>query len=149
MPEMRVLGKTSPSAWSTAQAPGLAGNLRHIADTVLRDPDVDVELPLELGRLHLLLHAITRADEHDDATRAELQSLIGGRSPSNDDAGETVEDHWFIAGRRVEERDRLITSASLDAGHQIAALGAGAALRSGSANYCRTLASRLHRARLA
>ena len=38
-----------------SQAPGLAGNLRHIADTVLRDPDVDVELPLELGRLYLLL----------------------------------------------------------------------------------------------
>ena len=42
-----------------SQAPGLAANLRHIADTVLRDPDVDVELPHELGRLYLLLHAIT------------------------------------------------------------------------------------------
>ena len=46
------------------------------------------------------MHAITRADRRDEPTRAELQSLIGGRNPSNGDAGETVEDHWFIAGRR-------------------------------------------------
>ena len=94
------------------QAPGLAGNLHHIADTVLRDPDVDVELPHELGRLYLLLHAITHADACDEPTRAELRARIGGRIPSNETPGETVDDHWFIAGRRVEERDRLITSAT-------------------------------------
>jgi len=38
-----------------AQAPTLAGTLRYLVDTVLCDPEVDVELPLELGRLHLLL----------------------------------------------------------------------------------------------
>lgn len=94
------------------QAPGLAGNLRHIADTVLRDPDVDVELPFELGRLHLLLHALANAGTCDEPTQAELRSLIGGRNTSNGEAGETVDDHWFVAGRRVEERDRLITSAT-------------------------------------
>ncbi len=109
----------SAAAWENlakrmvdSQAPGLAGNLRHIADTVLRDPDVDVELPHELGRLYLLLHSITTADQHDEPTRAELRSLIGGRSASNGYAGETVEEHWFVAGRRVEERDRLITSST-------------------------------------
>jgi hypothetical protein len=95
-----------------SQAPGLAGNLRHIADTVLRDPDVDVELPLEIGRLHLLLHAVSKTDTFDGPTQAELRSLIGGRNTSSGEAGETVDDHWFAAGRRVEERDRLITSAT-------------------------------------
>lgn len=94
------------------QAPGLAGNLRHIADTVLRDPDVDAEFPLELGRLHLILHAITTAESLDAATNAELRSLIGGKSTATDEPGELVEDEWFVAGRRVEERDRLITSST-------------------------------------
>lgn len=103
-------GRISPNAWWTARHPGLAGNLLHIAETVLRDPDVDVELPLELGRLYLLLHAISKADRQDEPTQAELRSLIGGRNSTNGSPGETLEDQWFIAARRVEERDRLITS---------------------------------------
>ncbi len=96
-----------------AQAPGLAGSIRHLADTVLRDPQVDEELPLELGRLHLLLQAASQLEAHDDATRAELQSQLGLRASADEAAArETVEDDWFIAGRRVEERDRLITSSS-------------------------------------
>jgi hypothetical protein len=91
------------------QAPGLAGALRHIGDTVLRDPDVDTELPFELGRLHLLLHALDNPQSHDPATLAELNSQVGGR---NDAIGqtETVEDEWFVAARRISERDRLLTS---------------------------------------
>nr|MCU0751221.1 hypothetical protein [Akkermansiaceae bacterium] len=108
-----------PSTWENlakrmvdCQAPGLAGNLHHIADVILRDPDVDTELPLEIGRLHLLLHAIQQADQLDDPTQAELRAQIGGKAPIGQDAGETIEDHWFIAGRRVSERDRLITSST-------------------------------------
>ncbi|MES2921128.1 MAG: SWIM zinc finger family protein [Verrucomicrobiota bacterium] len=96
-----------------AQAPGLAGNLRHIADTVLRDPEVDVQLPFELGRLHVLLQAITSADDHDEPTHAELVSQLGGRLSSDaTDTSEIIEDEWFVAGRKVEERDRLITSST-------------------------------------
>jgi len=76
-----------------SQAPGLAGNLRYIAETVLRDPAVDIELPHELGRLFLLLHSITNADHHDEPTRVELRSLIGGRNTSDGETGEAVEDH--------------------------------------------------------
>ncbi len=95
-----------------AQAPGLAGNLRYIADTVLRDPEVDVQLPFELGRLHLLLHIAT-ADQHDEPTRAELVTQLGGRlSPDATEIGEIIDDEWFVAGRKVEERDRLITSST-------------------------------------
>lgn len=95
-----------------AQAPALAGNLRHISETVLRDPEVDVELPLELGRLHLLLQAIAMAEQADDAMRAEMNSQIGGRISGDEPATEELEDGWFVAGRRVEERDRLITSST-------------------------------------
>ncbi len=96
-----------------AQAPGLAGNLRHIADTVLRDPEVDVELPLELGRLHLLLQAIAATNEHDESTRAEIASQIGGRASLDAlMAQEAIDDEWFVAGRMVTERDRLITSST-------------------------------------
>lgn len=93
-----------------AQAPGLAGALRHLSDTVLRDAAVDDELPLELGRLYLLLQAHARRDTFDEATRAELQAQLGGRSTEDESMREAVEDDWFVAGRRVEERDRLITS---------------------------------------
>ncbi len=92
-----------------AQAPGLAGALRHIADRILRDPQVDSELPFELGRLHLLLQQVTSTDPQDESTRAELLAQIGGRlsDPNN---FESIDDQWFVASRQVEERDRLITS---------------------------------------
>jgi hypothetical protein len=94
-----------------AQAPGLAGTLRHIADRILRDPQVDTELPFELGRLHLLLQAVISADSHDQSTRAELLAQIGGRLSESTQAG-SIEDQWFVANRQVEERDRLITSST-------------------------------------
>ncbi|MCW1923607.1 SWIM zinc finger domain-containing protein [Luteolibacter arcticus] len=93
-----------------AQAPGLAGAARHVADTVLRDAEVDEELPLELGRLYLLLHAAGNRESLDEATRVEIDAQLGSRG---DEATRLpVEDEWFVAARRVEERDRLITSAS-------------------------------------
>jgi hypothetical protein len=96
------------------QAPGLAGNLRYISDTVLRSPDVDSELPLELGRIYLLAHVVAESGDHPDAgLRAELSAQMGGRSSFPDSEVEGVEDEWFVAGRRVEERDRLITSATV------------------------------------
>lgn len=93
-----------------AQAPGLAGNLRHLSDTVLRDADVDEELPFELGRLYLLLHAAGRRESLDETTRVEIDAQLGARV--DEAARLPVEDDWFVASRRVEERDRLITSAS-------------------------------------
>ena len=94
------------------QAPGLAGAALHIGETVLRDPEVDTELPFELGRLHLLLHAIENRDSYEPATHADLRALIGGRAGADDETGEKLEDDWFVAARKTEERDRLITSTS-------------------------------------
>lgn len=107
----------SPGCWADlakrmvdCQAPGLAGALRHISETVLRDPDVDTELPFELGRLHLILHSFENQESHDSATLAELKSQIGGRSGDSMELGEAVEDEWFIAARKISEHDRLLTS---------------------------------------
>jgi hypothetical protein len=109
-----------PATWENlarrmidCQAPALAGSLRHIGDTLLRDPDVDSELPFELGRLHLLVHALIHMEENPDRNlRAELLNQIGGKSTDTEAPHETIEDEWFIAARRVEERDRLITSST-------------------------------------
>jgi len=96
-----------------SQVPGLAGVLRHVADTVLRDPDVDRELPFELGRLHLLLRTFSSEQAQGDLLRAEILSQLGVRAGSEaGEKGEVIEDQWFVAGRTVEERDRLITSSS-------------------------------------
>lgn len=100
-----------------SQAPGLAGNLRHLTETVLRHARVDQELPLELGRLHLLLRTCAApAESLDERTRAEVVAQLGGRTSStpedNGAAPETVTDDWLVAARTVEERDRLITSAT-------------------------------------
>ena len=92
------------------QAPGLAGTLLHIGDTVIYDAEVDNELPYELGRLHLLLHALENSDAYPPSTQADLRALIGGRSSMSEEKGEAVEDHWFVAARKVEERDHLLTS---------------------------------------
>ncbi|MEO5716844.1 MAG: SWIM zinc finger family protein [Luteolibacter sp.] len=108
------------SAWENlakrmvdCQTPGLAGTLRHIGDTVLRDPEVDVELPFEMGRLHLLLRAFSAADTPNDTLRAEVLLQLGIRESLGEAiVDEVIDDQWFIAGRRVEERDRLITSST-------------------------------------
>ena len=92
------------------QAPGLAGTLLHIGDTVIYDAEVDTELPFELGRLHLLLHALEYSDGYPPSTQADLRALIGGRSSTSGETGEVVEDDWFVAARKVEELDHLLTS---------------------------------------
>jgi hypothetical protein len=111
-----------PSVWETlakrmvdAQAPGLAVTLRMIADTILRDPEVDTELPLELGRLHLLLKCLSVTDQppSDNSLANELLNQLGGRATTDASTDtEIVEDRWFVAGKRLEERDRLVTSST-------------------------------------
>jgi len=94
------------------QAPGLAAAVLHIGDTVLLDAQVDTELPFELGRLHLILHSLESREAHDPTVQADLRALVGARSDAGEEAGEAIEDDWFVAARKTEERDRLLTSTS-------------------------------------
>jgi hypothetical protein len=78
------------------------------------------ELPYELGRLHLLLHTLS----------IETQDPASRRTPRPDRRQNTesvippnARRHWFVAGRRVEERDRLITSSSPGCSAPAAAAG--------------------------
>ncbi len=96
-----------------SQAPGLAGSLRYIADTVLRDLEVDQELPFEIARLHLLLKSIQSMDSQDESLKAEALLQLGGRPPTDAErCVEVLNDQWFIASRTVTERDHLITSST-------------------------------------
>ena len=95
------------------QAPGLAAALRHVADEVLRHDEVETQLAYEMGRLFLLCKSYERRDQLDDSTRAQIEELIGD-GPRSEEVKSlpAVEDHWFVAGRQVFERDRLTTSLS-------------------------------------
>lgn len=96
-----------------SQAPGMAREVRAISERVLHDPDVERILPLELGRLYLLVKAFERRDELDEASRAELLSLVGDRNSLGEMLPEDrVSDDWFVAGRELTESDGLVTSAS-------------------------------------
>lgn len=96
-----------------AQAPGMAREVRAISERVLRDPDVETILPLELGRLYLLARAYERREELDEATRAEVLSWIGDRNSQGEAGpGADLSDDWFVASREVTESDGLVTSAS-------------------------------------
>jgi hypothetical protein len=112
-------GPRDPETWENlarrmvdAQAPGLAGQLRFVADTVLRDPDHETELAFEISRLFLLTKTALETEDETGLLKAEVAAQLGGRSAADAQAPspEVVGDEWFVAGRRVEERDRLLTS---------------------------------------
>lgn len=109
----------NPATWENlakrmvdAQAPRLAGNLQYLAEQVLHDPDADVLLPLELGRLYFLLHCIQHRETFEAPMQAELRHQLGSRGTEDADAATTVADSWLVAGRRTEERERLLTSST-------------------------------------
>ncbi|MGB6222052.1 SWIM zinc finger family protein [Haloferula sp.] len=95
------------------QAAGLAGALRFVKEEVLRHPQVETELAFEVGRLFLLCESYGRREQMEGGTRAEIEALVGD-GPRSEDVKELppVLDDWFVAGRRVFERDRLVTSMS-------------------------------------
>jgi hypothetical protein len=111
-------GPRDPETWENlarrmvdAQAPGLAGQLRFVADSILRDPDHESEMAFEISRLFLLTKTALEMEEDGGNLKAEIAAQLGGRGTTDGTPSlEVVEDKWFVAGRRVEERDRLLTS---------------------------------------
>lgn len=93
-----------------SQVPGLAGLVRQIPETILRSPEVDCELPMELGRLHLLSRTYLRT-ELEGAAKAEVTALLGDK-PEGDSGVESIDDQWIVTGKATWERDRLVTSAT-------------------------------------
>jgi len=92
-----------------AQAPGLAGRVARLALLPRSSPDWAQRLVGELGRITLLLHAYDRIDELDAPLACEVRQLIGWNvsqhEPERD--GEQVDDTWVVAGRWVDDRERV------------------------------------------
>ncbi len=114
-------GPRDPETWENlarrmvdAQAPGLAGQLRFVADSVLRDPESETELAFEISRLFLLTKTALEVEDAAGPLKAEVAAQLGGRGAGDGQLSpEVIGDEWFVAGRRVEERDRLLTSMTL------------------------------------
>lgn len=101
------------------QAPGLAGALRVVTDEVLPHPDVETELAFEMGRLFLLCESYRRRETLGEEMRAQVEAEVGDGPTAGEVKGlPAVTDDWFVAGRQVFERERLVTSMSWLFGHQ-------------------------------
>jgi hypothetical protein len=108
-----------------AQAPGLAGRVARLASLPRSSPDWAQRLLGELGRIELLLHAYDRIEELDPALASEVRQLIGW-NVSQDELerdGERVDDTWVIAGRWVDDRDRVLVERSWVVGRATGRVG--------------------------
>lgn len=108
-----------------AQAPGLAARVVRLASLPRSSPDWAQRLLGELGRIKLLLHAYDRIDELDPALASEIRQLIGW-NVSQDELerdGERVEDTWIVAGRWVDDRDRILVERSWVVGRTTGRIG--------------------------
>jgi len=92
-----------------AQAPGLAGRVRHLAEIPNATPDWPARLLDELGKLALLTHAFDRLDDLDPALRDDVRTAIGWTFERDDvvERGETITDDWLVIGQRVVTEEKL------------------------------------------
>lgn len=97
-----------------AQAPGLAGRVRRMAEIAGSGPEWPERLLAEMGRLALLAHAFTRLDTLPAALREEVRQLVGWTLTQEEVAtrGEHVADEWLAAGQWVEDEERVRTQRS-------------------------------------
>lgn len=103
-----------------AQAPGLAGWVRRLADLPLATPDWPERLLEELGRLTLLLRAYHRRDSLAEDLRADLRQLIGWKVTKESvlAQGERLRDRWQAIAQAVTEDDRVRTQRTWLIGHK-------------------------------
>ena len=91
-----------------AQAPGLAGFLRGLAEIPGATPDWPDRLLAGMGRAALLTQAFRHLDDLDTDLQEELRQIIGWNV--SQDAltahGELVEDEWLIVGQWVQQDEQ-------------------------------------------
>jgi hypothetical protein len=94
-----------------AQAGALAGQVRALAAIPQqRGPSWPGRLLEEYALLHLLVRAYQRRDELPPDLRETVRSRVGFTTPQEEVlAGPSVRDHWYVAGHRDTEQDRLLT----------------------------------------
>lgn len=104
-----------------AQAGALAGQVKALASIPRQRaaggagiPPAGTEWPARLleeyALLHLLIRAYARQGELPEALRETVRSRIGFTVSQEEVLrGPTVRDHWYVAGVRDSEQDRLLT----------------------------------------
>lgn len=113
---LATIADQGPAPWHAqaarmvdAQAPGIAGRLRRIADIPRSAPDWARRVLAELARLTLLTEAYTRIASLDVPLRDDVRALIGWTLKDDEviARGESVDDRWLVIGQRTEDEERL------------------------------------------
>lgn len=113
---LATIADQGPAPWHAqaarmvdAQAPGIAGRLRRIADIPRSAPDWARRVLAELARLTLLTEAYTRITSLDVPLRDDVRALIGWTLKDDEviARGESVDDRWLVIGQRTEDEERL------------------------------------------
>jgi hypothetical protein len=90
-----------------AQAGGLAGTARQL-ESVLRSGDGwQTRLLMGLGRLQLLVDAMTRLDALTEPLSKDVLSAAGWPQDKEEALADTIEDSWQVLGVSYQENDRL------------------------------------------
>jgi hypothetical protein len=94
-----------------AQAPGLAGRVRRLADVPGSGEGWPERLLAEMGKIELLLHAYRRLDKLDPPLQHDIRQLVGLRLSTDEVAelGEHLIDEWSMVGQWVDDEDSLRT----------------------------------------
>lgn len=91
-----------------AQAPGVAGRLRDLAEITDATPDWPLRLTTGLGRLHLLIRAWQNRDRLPGDLLATVRQHLGFTTRTEDVlATAGVEDDWVVVGVRDADEDRV------------------------------------------
>ncbi len=94
-----------------AQAPGLAGWVRRLAELPLATPDWPQRVLDELGRIALLIRAYRRRDALPPDLQADLRQIIGW-TVSKDEVlggGARIRDRWRTIAQEVSADERVRT----------------------------------------
>jgi hypothetical protein len=96
------------AAMVDAQAPGIAGRLRHMAGIPGASREWPEKLLSELGRLALLTHSFARIEALDAALQEDVRQLVGWALKEEEvgERGERVLDDWLVLGQHVVDEDR-------------------------------------------
>lgn len=91
-----------------AQAPGLAGFIRRIPETIASGAGWDVRTLGLLGRIHLLLCAAEQLPQLPKDLAGDVRTALGWNQPKEEVlASAGVADRWAALGQVIEEEDRL------------------------------------------
>lgn len=93
-----------------AQASGLAGILREMAEISYYSDGWQTTFMDQLLRLYLSAKAYQHQDQLDPALQQDIRTLIGYSQPQEELKAQTgVTDTWLVLGKQSTEDDRLIT----------------------------------------